>query len=221
MSTYTTCVMEINAKLFLLTLSSNEPHDKTNKMSVHPAKTKISLGIRPVWSESSLCTQWVAKDPSFLHADSKDSDQTGQMPRLIWVFTGHTLTLLVLSCRGSNTHLTCFSVFTELFWAPKSNPKGADFRWFSAYKFASFGNWMSDWWGFKVPLTTTTRPWRWDFSLLSHPKDLRNGRSNQRGSDPCTARPTGYLLRHGHYPGFLTQVRCLTEVATMTCFAVY
>ena len=43
---------------------------------VHQAKTQISLGIRPVWSESSLCTQWVAKDPSFLHADSEDSDQT-------------------------------------------------------------------------------------------------------------------------------------------------
>ena len=27
---------------------------KTNKMSVRPAKTQISLGIRPVWSESSL-----------------------------------------------------------------------------------------------------------------------------------------------------------------------
>ena len=39
-----------------------------------PAKTQISLGIRPVWSESSLCAQWVAKDPRFLHADSEDSD---------------------------------------------------------------------------------------------------------------------------------------------------
>ena len=29
------------------------------------------LGIRPVWSESSLCAQWVAKNPSFLHADSE------------------------------------------------------------------------------------------------------------------------------------------------------
>ena len=47
-------------------------HDKTNKMSVRPAKTQISLGIRPVWSESSLCAQWVAKDPNFLHADSED-----------------------------------------------------------------------------------------------------------------------------------------------------
>ena len=66
------------------------PHDKTNKMSVHPAKTQISLGIRPVWSESLLCTQWVAKYPSFLHADSKDSDQTGRMPKLICVYAGRT-----------------------------------------------------------------------------------------------------------------------------------
>ena len=76
-------------------------HDKTNKMTVRPAKTQISLGIRPVWSESSLCAQWVAKGPSFLHADSEDSDQTGRMPRLIWVFAGRTVTLLVWSCRGS------------------------------------------------------------------------------------------------------------------------
>ena len=50
------------------------PHDKTNKMTVRPAKTQISLGIRPVWSESSLCAQCVAKDPNSLHADSEDSD---------------------------------------------------------------------------------------------------------------------------------------------------
>ena len=29
-------------------------HDKTNNMTVGPAKSQISLGIRPVWSESSL-----------------------------------------------------------------------------------------------------------------------------------------------------------------------
>ena len=57
---------------------------------VRPAKTVISLGINPVWSESSLFAQWVAKDPSFLHGDSEDSDQTGRMPRLIWVFAGRT-----------------------------------------------------------------------------------------------------------------------------------
>ena len=47
-------------------------HDKPNKRSVRQAKTQISLGIRPVWSKSTLCAQWVAKDPSFLHADSED-----------------------------------------------------------------------------------------------------------------------------------------------------
>ena len=33
---------------------------------------------------------WVAKNPRFLHTDSEDSDQTGQMPRLMWVFAGST-----------------------------------------------------------------------------------------------------------------------------------
>ena len=92
----------LGTQQMLLHEKTCEPqHDKTNKMSVRPAKTPISLGIRPVWSESSLCAQWVAKDPMFLHADSDDSDQTARMPRLIWVFAGRTLTLLVLSCRGS------------------------------------------------------------------------------------------------------------------------
>ena len=63
---------------------------KQTKWHVRPAKTQISLGIRPAWSETSLCAQWVAKDPRFLHADSEDSDQTGRMPRLIWVFAGCT-----------------------------------------------------------------------------------------------------------------------------------
>ena len=79
----------------------HEPrHNKTNKMSVRPAKTQISLGIRPVWSESSLCAKWVAKDPMFLQADSEYSDQTGR--RLIWVFAGRTATLLVLSWGSSH-----------------------------------------------------------------------------------------------------------------------
>ena len=47
-------------------------------MSVRPAKTQISLGIRPVWSESSLSTQWVTKNPIL-----------------------SSCILLVLSCRGS------------------------------------------------------------------------------------------------------------------------
>ena len=82
---------------------TDEPlHDKTNKMTVRPAKTQISLGIRPVWTESSLST-WRKLGFLATHwAHSEDSDQTGPMPRLIWVFAGPTVILLVLSWGGSN-----------------------------------------------------------------------------------------------------------------------
>ena len=73
-------------------------HDKTNKMSVHPTKTQISLGIQPVWSESSL-SAWRNLGSLVTHwAHSEDSDQTRRTPRLIWVFAGRTIILLVLSC---------------------------------------------------------------------------------------------------------------------------
>ena len=39
---------------YLFQYSYEPHHDKTNKMSVRTAKTQISLGICPVWSESSL-----------------------------------------------------------------------------------------------------------------------------------------------------------------------
>ena len=63
---------------------------KPKQWPVHPARTQISLGTHPIWSESLLCPFWVAKVPMLLHVGSKDSDQTGRMPRLIWVFAGHT-----------------------------------------------------------------------------------------------------------------------------------
>ena len=70
---------------------------KPTKWHVLPAKTQISLGICPVRSEASLCAQYVVKGPIRLHADSEVSDQTGWMPRLICVFAGLTVILLVLS----------------------------------------------------------------------------------------------------------------------------
>ena len=61
---------------------------KPVKRPVRPAKTQISLGIRPVWSESSL-SAWRKFGSLATHwAHSEDSDQTGRMPRLIWVFAG-------------------------------------------------------------------------------------------------------------------------------------
>ena len=76
-------------KFVRLKITNEPPRVKTNTTTVRQAKTQISLGIRPVWSESSLCARSVVKDPSFLHADSEDSDQTGPIPRLIRVFVWH------------------------------------------------------------------------------------------------------------------------------------
>ena len=39
---------------------------------IHPAKIQISLRIRAVWSESSLCTFWIDKHAKCLHADKED-----------------------------------------------------------------------------------------------------------------------------------------------------
>ena len=78
-----------NLKLGSSVKMEQPPHDKTNKMTCAQQK------LRSAWAstqsdQSLLCTQWVAKDPRFLHADSEDSDQTGRMPKLIWVFAGCT-----------------------------------------------------------------------------------------------------------------------------------
>ena len=100
------------------------PHDKTNKMTVRPVKTQISLDIRPVWSESSLCAQWVAKDPSFLHVDSGDwsnyadaqADLSLCWAHILFCWVCHVVARMLLSgaicvsctcfCSRSNIH-TC------------------------------------------------------------------------------------------------------------------
>ena len=110
--------------VFIQIETQNEPrHDKTNKGAVRPAKTQISLGIHPVWSESSLSAWRKLGSLVTDWAHSKDSDQTGRMPRLIWVFVGRTVTLLVLSCCGSNQE--CPLAGNSYFWRIVSitNPK--------------------------------------------------------------------------------------------------
>ena len=67
-------------------------HLMTNptKWHVHPAKTQISLGIRPVWSGASLSAWRNIGSSAIYWAQWEDSDQTRRMPRLIWVFDGRT-----------------------------------------------------------------------------------------------------------------------------------
>ena len=63
---------------------------QNHKVTVRPAKTQISLGIRPVWSESSL-SAWIKLGSLATHsAHSEDSDQTGRMLRLICLRWAHT-----------------------------------------------------------------------------------------------------------------------------------
>ena len=61
----------------------------------------------PVWSESSLSAWRKLGSLATYWAHSEDSDQTGQMPRLIRVFAGHTVILLVSSWGGSYWDAIC------------------------------------------------------------------------------------------------------------------
>ena len=58
-------VQELTIAQFYMSLLMTKP----TKWYLRPANTQISLEIRPFWSVSSLCAQWVVKEPSFLHAD--------------------------------------------------------------------------------------------------------------------------------------------------------
>ena len=77
------------------------PHDKTNKMVCAPSKDSDQPGhlpslirVFPVHMKKA----WVLSYPL---SATNDSDQTGWMSRLIWVFAGVTVILLVLSLGGS------------------------------------------------------------------------------------------------------------------------
>ena len=75
-----------NILITLILLYLSRFTTKPTKWRVRPAKTQINLGICPVWSESSLSTWGKLKSLVIIRAHSEASDQTGWMPRLIWVF---------------------------------------------------------------------------------------------------------------------------------------
>ena len=81
-------------------------HHKHDKWAASWQNQQNDLCVRPVWSESSLSPQWVAKDPSFLHADSEDSDQTGWMtcvfPGCTCHFVGFVMRQLKLFSKQNN-----------------------------------------------------------------------------------------------------------------------
>ena len=84
---------------------------KPTKRHVRRAKSQINLGIRPVWSESSLSAWRKLGSLSTHWAHSEDSDQTGRMPRLnppslIRVFAGRICHFVCFVMR----RLICFFV---------------------------------------------------------------------------------------------------------------
>ena len=67
-----------------------------------PSEDSDQPGHAPSWSESLQCAQWVAKYPSFLQTDSKDSDQTwadaqADLVCLCWGLTSQST--IFQSCR--------------------------------------------------------------------------------------------------------------------------
>ena len=79
--------------LFLISHSTTKP----TKWTVHPAKTQFSLSIHPVWSVFAVYSvgSWEPKVSSC--GKTKYSDQTGQMPKLVWIFAERTSHLMILS----------------------------------------------------------------------------------------------------------------------------
>ena len=66
-------------------LTNESPHDKSNKMTCAPSKDSDQPGHQSslsTWRNIGLLTTY--------WAHSENSDQTGLMPRLIWIFAGRT-----------------------------------------------------------------------------------------------------------------------------------
>ena len=166
-------------------------HDKTNKTSVRPAKTQISLCIRPVWSESSLSSRRNLGSLATHWAHSEDSDQTGRMPSRIWVFAGRTVTVLVLSCRGSHYY------FKDLLEGVSSVAFYNCCSWIDSIKpsLVYFVTVNSLPWKMRERVLGFTccaqlracKSWRWDLSFYSLSR--KNRWTDDRNSNSWTARP--------------------------------
>ena len=82
---------------------------KSYKMACAPSEDR-SAWASAQSGQSSLCVLLVATESSFLHANSEDSDQTGRMPRLIWVFAGRKCHFVGFAIRW---RISCF-IFVSL-----------------------------------------------------------------------------------------------------------
>ena len=96
---------DVNQVLIIL---NEQPHDKTNKMTCASAQSDLSLH----------CALNRYLRAQFFHADREDSEQTGQMPRLIWVFagcTGHFDGFVMRQLKSFFQHPQLYAIWT---WLP-------------------------------------------------------------------------------------------------------
>ena len=106
-------------KLLRSSLLYDPPQNKINKMTVHPAKTQISLGIRPVWSvfDIRMKKPWVLSYP--LRAQRRLWSDW-----VIWVFAGRTVILLALSWGGSDVLISANCIFAYTLILTRPSRKG-------------------------------------------------------------------------------------------------
>ena len=85
------------------TKCSNEPpHVKTNKMACAPSEDSAQPGHPPSLIRVFAYRMKKAWVLSYPQSAQRRLWSDGRMPRLIWVFAGHTVILLVLSWSGSS-----------------------------------------------------------------------------------------------------------------------
>ena len=95
---------------------SNEPaHDKTDKIALRPAKTKISLDTRPVWSVFAVIMKkaWVLSYPLIAHrrlwSDWADAQADLRLRRAHMLFCR--------MCHALAQILLCFFYVSICFWS--------------------------------------------------------------------------------------------------------
>ena len=86
--TIQTCLFNYKIWVFELLIWACTWQNQQNDMCAQQSSDQPC--ICPVWSASSLSAWKKIGSLAILWAHSEDSDQIGRMPRLIWVFAGHT-----------------------------------------------------------------------------------------------------------------------------------
>ena len=105
------CERRFKCKFLWAALWQNQQSEcapsEDSDQSGHPPSLISVFAVRSLISVFAVRMKkaWVLSYPLSAQRRLRSAwaSQTGQMPRLIWVFAGRTVTLLVLSCRGSNS----------------------------------------------------------------------------------------------------------------------